>query len=154
MPETGDDRGRESLTRGIGVTTTVDIQPGRPIDREFLPLVSDVKTKQGAGRFKSSFDALLKLHQAREHVYGRRRLLTYSQKSPANKKIESVRARLDRLGKEGDAARNADEFRRRKGLFEWVFFVRHKRLLTLTRPQGSRGDQGHVGTPVHTFHYC
>jgi len=53
--------------------------------------------------------------------------MTHSQKSPAHKKIESVRARLDRLGVEGDAARSVNEFSRRKGLFECVFDIRHER---------------------------
>ena len=48
------------------------------------------------------------------------RRITPPQKSPASKKIESVRARLDRLGAEGDAARDAGEFKRRKSLFECV----------------------------------
>ena len=59
----------DSLTGGIGVTTTVDIQSGRSIDREFLSLVSNFETKPAAGRSKSSFDVLLKLHQVREHTY-------------------------------------------------------------------------------------
>ena len=68
-----DSHSRETLTRGVDVTTTVNIQPGRPIDREFLLLIFDLKTKLVAGRFKSSFDVLLKLHQVRERVcVGRR----------------------------------------------------------------------------------
>ena len=53
------------MGRGIDVTTTVDIQPGRPIDREFPPLIFNLEIKLVAGRFKSSFDVLLKLHQVR-----------------------------------------------------------------------------------------
>lgn len=126
MPETGDSHGRESLTGGIGVTTTVNTQPGHPIDREFLLLVFDIKTELVAGRFKSFFDALLKLHQVGGYRHDRRRQVTCPQKSPAHIKIESVRARLDRLGVEGNAARNADEFARRKSLFECVISIHHK----------------------------
>jgi hypothetical protein len=114
-------RGRKSLTLGTGVTTTVDIQPGRPSDREFLVPVSDFETQRSVCRFKSSFDVLLKLHQVRELVRGPILRITRLQKAPVKNKIESVRARLDRLGAEGDATRNADEFRRRKRLFECVF---------------------------------
>ena len=60
---------RESLTRGTGAQTTVDTQPGRPIKREFPPLVFDFETKLAAGRFKSSFDALLKPHQVGGRVH-------------------------------------------------------------------------------------
>ena len=41
----GDSHSRESSTRGTGVTTTVDIQPGRPIECEFPPLIVDFETK-------------------------------------------------------------------------------------------------------------
>ena len=54
---------RKSLTRGTGVTTTVNIQPGRPFECEFLPFIFDCEAELVAGRIKSSFDALLKLHQ-------------------------------------------------------------------------------------------
>ena len=66
-------RSYKSLTRGAGVTTTVDIQPDRPTDREFLPSVFDFEFKLVAGRFQSTFDAILKLHQVREHVRDWRR---------------------------------------------------------------------------------
>jgi len=114
---------RESLTRGTGVTTAVNIQPGRPFDCEFLPLIFDCGAKLVACRIKSSFDTLLKLHQVREYGYSRRRRITCLQTSPVKNKIESVRARLDRLGAEGDVAKNADEFRRRKNLYECVFSI-------------------------------
>ena len=60
---------RRSLTRGTGVTTTVDIQPGRPFGGEFLLPVSHSGTQQTVCRFKASFDVLLKLHQVRWHVH-------------------------------------------------------------------------------------
>ena len=59
---------QKPLTRGVGVTTAVDIQPGHPSDCEFPPLISDPGTKLVVGWFKSSFDELLKLHQVRECV--------------------------------------------------------------------------------------
>jgi len=130
---------RKPLTRGADVTTTVDIQPGCPIDRESLPL--PFETELVVDRFKSSFDVLLKLHRVRENMCDRRLRITRSQKSPVNKKIESVRARLGRLGVEGNVTKDTDEFRRRKSLFECVFLIYHKRLPSLTRSQSSRGDQ-------------
>ena len=111
----------KSLTPGAGIATAVDIQPSRPFDCEFLPLISDCEAKLMAGRVKSSFGAILKLHQVREHGYNRRRRITYLQASPVKTKMESVRARLDRLGAEEDVAKNADEFKRRKNLYECVF---------------------------------
>ena len=48
-----------------GVTTTVNIQPSRSFDREFLLPVSDFETQKVVCRFKTSFDALLKLHRVR-----------------------------------------------------------------------------------------
>ena len=139
---------RKSLTRGAGVTTTVHIQPGRPSDREFLPLISDFKTKLAIGRSKSSFDVLLKLHQVRKYVRDGRPRVTFLQKSPVKNKIESVRARLDRLGAEGETTRNADEFRRRKCLFEWVLSIGCEQPSMLNRSQNSRGDQGQVAASV------
>jgi hypothetical protein len=52
--------------------------------------------------------------------------MTRPQTSPVKNKIESIRVRLDRLVVEGDTARNADELRRRKLLFESVFYIRRK----------------------------
>ena len=43
------------------------------------------------------------------------------QTSPVKSKIDSVRARLDRIGVEGEIARNTEEFRRRERLYECVF---------------------------------
>ena len=62
----GNRQSRKSLTREAGITTAVNIQPGRPVDREFLHTVPDLETQLLVGRFKSSFDVLLKLHQVRE----------------------------------------------------------------------------------------
>jgi hypothetical protein len=56
-------QGQRSLTRGAGITTTVDIQPGRPFDRELLLPVSGAEAQRAIFRFKASFDAILKLHQ-------------------------------------------------------------------------------------------
>ena len=58
----------KSLTRVVGITTAVNIQPGRPVDCEFLYPVFDFETQRLVGRLKSSFDVLLKLHQVREWV--------------------------------------------------------------------------------------
>ena len=58
----------DRLTGVIDVATAVNIQPGRPTDREFMSLIPDFETKLVAGRFKSSFDILLKLHQVRQRV--------------------------------------------------------------------------------------
>lgn len=60
-----DRQNRKSLTRRAGVTTTVNIQPGRPFECEFLFPVSDLETNRAAGWFKASFDTLLKLHRVR-----------------------------------------------------------------------------------------
>ncbi|KAF9644340.1 hypothetical protein BDM02DRAFT_991052 [Thelephora ganbajun] len=79
-------------------------------------------------QLNSSFDVLLKLHE----------------KSPVDKKIESVRARLDRFRVEGNAARNADEFRRQKFLFETLEGVKD-RLRLLTERSGT--DQ-HAGKEI------
>jgi hypothetical protein len=135
---------RKSLTRGTGVTTAVHIQPGRPFDCEFLPLVFDCEAKPVAGRTESAFDALLKVHQVSEHGYSRRCRITYLQTSPVKNKIESVRARLDRLLAGGDVAKDADEFKRTKNLYECVFFVHCEERPALNRSQSSRGDQGQV----------
>lgn len=62
-------RGRKSLTRETGVTATVNIQPSRPLDREFPPPISDFRTQRSDHRFKASFDVLLKLHQVRQRPY-------------------------------------------------------------------------------------
>ena len=78
------------------------------------------------------------------------RRMTRLQTSPAKTKIESVRARLDRFGVGGDAMRSANEFGRRKSLFECVFNTRRERPAKLTRPQGSRGDQGQVAASIRT----
>ena len=80
---------------------------------------------------------LLKLHQVRVCVRDQGYEVTRSQKSPVKGKIESVRARLDRIGRDEDAARDPDEFRRRKILFECVFFAHHERPFALNRPQSS-----------------
>ena len=148
--------GWKSLTRGTGVTTTVDIQPGRSIDRESLPSVFDSETQRAIGQPKASFDVLLKLHQVREYVHAPRRRVTRLQKSPVKNKIESVRARLDRIGKEGDAAMNSDEFKRRKILFECVFSNCRQRPSTAVHAnpvsgllKGSRTSCGfYLGPPV------
>ena len=55
------------LTRGVGVAAAVDIQPSRPFDCESLSLIFDSEVKLVVGRAKSSFGALLKLYQVREH---------------------------------------------------------------------------------------
>ncbi|KAF9643733.1 hypothetical protein BDM02DRAFT_1359722 [Thelephora ganbajun] len=58
----------------------------------------------------ASFDILLKLHQT----------------SPVKNKIESVRARLDRLWAEEDVARDPDEFKRRESLYEALERIKDK----------------------------
>ena len=74
-----------------------------------------------AERFKASFDALLRVHHVGEHVYVLKHQITRSQKPMVKTKIESVRARLNRIGEERDAVKNTDELGRRKTLFECVF---------------------------------
>lgn len=69
-------------------------------------------------QFKVSFDRLLKSRQVWLHVPGLKRLITRLQKSPANKKMESVLARLERLGAEGDTVGYTDEFERREQFFK------------------------------------
>ena len=44
-------------------------------------------------------------------------------KSPVKNKRDSVHPRSNRIGKEGNAVRNADEIRRRKLLFECVRLI-------------------------------
>ena len=101
-----------------------------------------------AGRFKSPFDALLKLHQVIEYVSDRGCLLTHLQASPIENKIGSVRARLDRLGAEGDVTRNPDELERPKSLYECVFFIRREQPPALNRSQSPRGDQGEIAASI------
>ncbi|KAF9647150.1 hypothetical protein BDM02DRAFT_2808576 [Thelephora ganbajun] len=67
-------------------------------------------------QLNASFDVLLKLNQ----------------KSPVERKIESVRARLERLRVEASAARDTGEFRRQKRLFECEISIRCKQLLTVS----------------------
>jgi hypothetical protein len=43
---------RKKLTRGTGVTTTVNIQSSHPIDGGFPPLVFEFETKPVAGLFR------------------------------------------------------------------------------------------------------
>ena len=128
-------RCRKSLTRGTDVAAAVDIQPGRPFDCEFLPPVFDFGTKLMAGRLKLSFDALLKLHQVRERVWDQSNRITRLQTSPVKDKIESVRAWLDRLGAQGDVAKNVDEFRRRENLYGCVLSI--LRRTNLVKPAQS-----------------
>lgn len=59
---------RKPLTRATGITATVVIQPGCPIDRESPSPKFDFETNLAAGRFQSSFDTFLKLRQVTEHV--------------------------------------------------------------------------------------
>jgi len=106
------------LTPGTDVTATVDIQPSRPFDREFLPLVFDSEIEPTVGCVKSSFDVLLKLHQVRKRGPDQGHQITPLQKSPINRKIESVRARLERLKVEENPARDISEFKRQKCLYE------------------------------------
>ena len=108
------------MTPGTGVTTTVNIQSGPPIDRESLLPVLELEAKRAVGLFKASFDTLLKVHQVRDHVPSQTHQITHSQKPTVKTKIESVRARLDRIGGEKDVAMDADELKRRKNLFECV----------------------------------
>jgi len=67
---------RRLLTPGTDVSTTVDIQPGRPFDRKSPPPVFNFETELVTGRVKSSFDALLKLHQVRRPIRDQRPRIT------------------------------------------------------------------------------
>ena len=145
---------REMLTREAGVAAAVDIQPSRPLDCESHSLAFHCRTELLAGWFKASFDALLKLHQVGEYVHCRGRGITRSQTSPVKDKLESVCARLERFKVDGDAAKDANESRRRSGLYEYVPFVRWEEHVALTRPQNPRGDQGQIAGPVWTLRYC
>ena len=69
-------------------------------------------------QFKASFDKLLKSRQVGLQVPDLKRLIMRLQKSPANKKMESVLARLERLGAEVNAVNYTDEFERRERFFE------------------------------------
>lgn len=71
-----DSQSRRLLTPGTDVSTTVDIQPGRPFDCKFLSPVFNFETELMIGRVKSSFDALLKLHQVRRLVRDQRPRIT------------------------------------------------------------------------------
>jgi len=64
------------LTPGTDVSATVDIQPGHPFDRKFLSPVFNFETELVTGHVKSSFDALLKLHQVRRLVHDQRPRIT------------------------------------------------------------------------------
>lgn len=73
---------------------------------------------------KSSFDALLKLHEVMEPSKLKRRSLTFEQKFPTVKnKLDSVMARLDWLCSEeddNDVLYNGSEYDCRVELFQWV----------------------------------
>lgn len=73
-----DSQSRRLLTPGTDVSTTVNIQPSRPFDRKFLSPVFNFETEFVTGRVKSSFDALLKLHQVRQLVCDQRPKITPS----------------------------------------------------------------------------
>ena len=131
-----------SLTRGTGVTAAIDIQPSRPPDREFALTTSDCKGKLLTGRIKSSFDALLKTRQVRKHMYDRKPRPTRLQTSTVKDKIESVRARLDRLRAESEGvAKDANEFRRRKDLYECVHPTLRRRIRVKSFSELSRGSR-------------
>ena len=122
---------------GTGVATAVNLQPGRPIDRESPLFVFYFETKPTVGGFKASFDALLRVHQVRERVRDQTPKITCLQQPTVKTKIESVRARLDRIREERDDARDADELRRRKILFECAFPTRLRSASALNISQGS-----------------
>ena len=107
--------------REAGLTTTINIQPGCPTDCKFLLPLLDLETQQAVGRFKASFSAFLKTHQVREHEFDWRPQMKCSQGLTVRTKMDSVCTRLNRIREETDAARNPDELRRRKGLFECMF---------------------------------
>ncbi|KAF9646205.1 hypothetical protein BDM02DRAFT_3118957 [Thelephora ganbajun] len=64
--------------------------------------------------------------------------LTLHHISPVKNKIGSVRVRLDRLGTEGDVARNTDESKRRESLYEALEGIKDK-LQLLSERSGGRG---------------
>ena len=134
------------MTRGTGVTTAIDIQPSRPPDREFVLLVSDSEADLLTGHIKSSFDALLKMRQVRGHMHDRKPRLTHLQTSTVKDKIESVRARLDRLRVESeDVAKDPNEFRRRKDLYECVHPTLRRRIRVKSFSELSRGSKTKYG---------
>ena len=73
-----------------------------------------------------------------QHAHQPIYLVTHLQPLPVKVKIESVRARLDRLGVGGGATGNANEFNRRKSLFECVLDTR-RRPSALMRSQSLEG---------------
>ena len=141
------------LTCETGITTTIHIPPGCPADCEFLPHVFDFETQWEDCRLKASFDTLLKVYQVREHVCNQGHWMNSLQKLTVSAKIRSVHTRLDWIGEERDTARNADELRQQKRLFECVFPTNHEWPSTLNRSQGTRGNQGQTATSIQTLQY-
>ena len=69
-------------------------------------------------------DVLLKLNHEKVQVDDPARAVVLSQKSPIDKKMELVRARLERFTAEGEVARDAGEAKRQRNLFECVVSIK------------------------------
>lgn len=78
-------------------------------------------------RSQSSFGVVLKLHEVREHRCDWVRRITRSQETPVDRKIEYVRARLDRLKVDATFMGNEEELKRRGNLYECVFPIHRKK---------------------------
>ena len=75
---------------------------------------------------KASLDVLLKLNHEKVQVDDSARAVVLSQKSPIDRKMELVRARLERFTAEDEVARDAGEAKRQRHLFECVIFVKRR----------------------------
>lgn len=71
-------------------------------------------------------DVVLKLSQEKGKASDSARAVAPSQKSPIEKKMEFVRARLERFTVEDKVAGDAGEARRQRHLFECVVSIKHR----------------------------
>jgi hypothetical protein len=112
------------LTSGTGFTTTVNARPTLPLYCEFSSRLR-LRGEPLCGWFQSYFDAVLKVSQVREHEYDQGQRTNLSQKPPTDKKIGSLRVKLDHLMAESEntTSNNPDDFNRRKVLYECVFSI-------------------------------
>lgn len=101
------------------VSTPIDLQSGRTVDGKFLRVVLASWKLTSRLLIQSSFDAFLKINEVKLLVYVSERVLTFWQEtSEITGKIDSVLARLDRLGAVVNGACDDNEFQRRLILFE------------------------------------
>jgi len=134
---------RKTLTLGTGVTTTVNIQPGRPFDREpLLPFsVHRLRDLMIGWSIQGILRYTFGTASGKTAVCDLQRRVTRFQTPSGKNKIEAVRARLDRLGAEWCTVMNGDEFRRRRNLFGCALFIHCEILHFNAFSELSRGSR-------------